>query len=104
MNRADLILIAILTTLSLLPLTNQTQGETVRITKNGEKAREIAITIDSEIRIETPEGFNIVKIEDGTVYVTESNCRDQICVKSKKISNAGESIACLPHRLLIEVK
>ena len=58
---------------------------------------------NDSIRIETPQGYNIVAVEDGTVMVTDADCRDQICVEHKKISRTGETIVCLPHKLVVEI-
>ena len=33
----------------------------------------------------------------------EANCRDLICVHHKAISGNGESIVCMPNRIVVEV-
>lgn len=47
---------------------------------------------------------NTVVIKNGKAFVKSADCPDQICVKHKKISKSGESIVCLPNRVIIEVK
>lgn len=47
---------------------------------------------------------NLVVIEDGTVRVEEANCPDRLCVRQGRISRSGESIICLPHRVVIAVE
>ena len=47
--------------------------------------------------------INLVVIKDGKVTVTEANCRDQICVKTRSISQNGEIIVCLPHKFTVEI-
>ncbi len=49
-------------------------------------------------------GENDLIVEDGKVWVKESNCRDQICVHMAPIYQVGETIICLPHEFLVEVK
>jgi hypothetical protein len=58
-----------------------------------------------EIKVDTGDGgYNIVSIgSDGTVDVTEANCRDQICVQWGVIRNPGETIVCLPHRMTVKI-
>ncbi len=34
----------------------------------------------------------------------QADCHDKICVKTGAISQKGEVIACLPHKLIIEIK
>ena len=60
---------------------------------------------DFESRPELPEGisYNLISVTDGTVVMEAADCKDQICVHHKPITSRGESIICLPHRLVIEV-
>lgn len=48
-------------------------------------------------------GFNVMYIHNGTVTVTDSDCPDSICMHHKQINRVGESIICLPHKLVIEI-
>ncbi len=47
--------------------------------------------------------INRFRIQDGTVRMTEANCHDRTCVHTKAISRPGESIVCLPHRLVLAI-
>jgi hypothetical protein len=47
--------------------------------------------------------YNIVEIKDGMVTVTEASCRNQVCVKHSPVSRSGESIVCLPNRLVVRI-
>ena len=47
--------------------------------------------------------FNIIYIENGTASVVFANCPDKICVNTADISQVGEHIVCLPHRLVISI-
>lgn len=49
-------------------------------------------------------GVNKVVINDGKVSMTEADCPDKLCVKTGKISRVGETIVCLPHRVVVEIK
>ena len=48
--------------------------------------------------------FNIVEIKDGEVSVTGASCRNQVCVRHSAISRSGESIVCLPNRLIVTIE
>ena len=48
--------------------------------------------------------YNIVQISGGAVSVTGASCRNQVCVKHGSISRAGESIVCLPNRLVVTIE
>jgi len=49
-------------------------------------------------------GTNTVVIKDGEVFVEKATCKNQVCVKSGKISKKGESIICLPNKVVVEIK
>lgn len=48
--------------------------------------------------------YNVVEIKDGTVSVTEASCKNQVCVRHGAISRSGESIVCLPNRLVVRIE
>ena len=48
--------------------------------------------------------YNVVTISGGEVSVTEASCKNQVCVKHGAISAAGESIVCLPNRLVVRIE
>ena len=49
------------------------------------------------------EDGNILVIENGTVYMISATCPDKLCVKQGAKSRIGETIVCLPHRLVATV-
>ena len=46
----------------------------------------------------------LVNITSGRADVTEASCPDKLCVHQKSISRSGETIVCLPARIVIEVQ
>lgn len=54
--------------------------------------------------VKTPRGQNRIVLHGGTVAVEDADCPNRLCQKQGAISRPGEVIACLPHRLLIEVR
>lgn len=59
-------------------------------------------SIDKNASFDT--GTNTVVIKDGVVFVKEASCKNQVCVNSGKISKKGESIVCLPNKVIVEIK
>lgn len=49
-------------------------------------------------------GRNMLVIEDGCVHVTDASCPDKLCEKQGQISANGETIVCLPNRVVITVQ
>lgn len=48
-------------------------------------------------------GSNTFEIQNGIVYMREADCHDKVCVGMKGISNTGETIVCLPHKLVLAI-
>ena len=49
------------------------------------------------------QGENALVIEGGTVYMEAADCPDKLCVKQGAKKNVGDTIVCLPHRLVVTV-
>ncbi len=72
---------------------------------NGERRAELELSEDTELKVEGEGGaYNIVKVENGYVYVSGANCDDLVCVRTGKINGSGRVIACLPHGLIVYVE
>ncbi len=57
---------------------------------------------DTRIHIESDDGYvNDIGIKDGSVYMESATCPYKECVKCGKISRNGESICCLPAKIMI---
>lgn len=70
---------------------------------DGEVVGTYPLSEDRETVIQTENGTNHLVIKDGTAYLKEADCPDQLCVKQGKISKTGKLIICLPHKLIIEI-
>lgn len=79
----------------------------VSIQVNGEEVKRFIFDsklIGKTIPIETKYGYNLIEIGDEQVRVIEADCPDKIDVKQGYISKIGETIVCLPNKLVIEIK
>ena len=48
--------------------------------------------------------YNTVIIKGGEVTVSASSCKNQVCVRHGAISKSGQSIVCLPNRLIVTIE
>lgn len=81
-------------------------GKIVTVSINGTETQGYSLSIDSENMItsgKNGEFQNMLVIKDGKAYVREANCKDKICVSHRKISKVGETIVCLPHKVVISI-
>lgn len=84
----------------------RTEGAFVAVNINGVQTAQYPLSEDREVVITTGdnnENKNVMVIEKGKVRVSEADCPDSICVKTRAASYVGESIVCLPHKLVIEI-
>ena len=77
--------------------------EMVRIISYGEEYGIYPLKEDAEIEIEREGHHNVVIIQNGIVHMDYSNCKNQICVHTGKISKEGQSIVCLPNKVTVTV-
>lgn len=107
-HRNDAILIAALLILGgalalFLRLTRQ-EGGTVRVQVDGETVMELPLSEGTRIVLGEGGHTNTLVIADGAAQVVEAGCPDQVCVNHGAIRYAGESIVCLPHKLVVSVE
>ncbi len=104
-RRADLLLIAglLLLALGLFAAFRLFGGEGAYavVTVDGRETGRYPLSESG--RFELNGGSNILVIEDGAARVTEANCPDKLCVRQGAISRSGETIVCLPNRLVVTV-
>ena len=53
---------------------------------------------------ESADHSNTVVIHDGQVYMESASCPDQLCVKHRPVAYVGETIVCLPHRVVVKIE
>lgn len=108
MKKKDLILIGSILILALVGfvavMMMKKDGTKVVIMVDGAVYEEVSLSEDKMIEIKTEHGVNVVQIKDGIVKMEEADCPDQICVKHASIKKTGETIVCIPHKVVVEVK
>ncbi len=110
-NRNDVLFIAVL--LLIVTLAGAAffflrgEGDSVTVTVDGKMYGTYPLHTDLTLAIRTGESGeeeNLLVIRDGHAYVESATCPDGICAAHKPISREGESIVCLPHRVVITVR
>ena len=82
------------------------EGSTVQVEVDGTVIGTYPLSVDREVEIKTGENgeeLNLLVIKDGKATVTAATCPDGICAAHRPISREGESIICLPHKVVITV-
>ncbi|MBU4176113.1 MAG: NusG domain II-containing protein [Actinobacteria bacterium] len=82
------------------------KGSLAIIEVNGKEVRRLELSDKQGYRTLTVQGTlgpSTVAVEDGKVWMTESACRDKLCVGMGRIDFTGQSIVCLPNRVVIRI-
>jgi hypothetical protein len=108
LRKADFLLffifIAVAALIAAVPLVRSSDGAPrVRIIAQGDLAGIYPLDSDNEIEIERDGHRNVVVIKDNTVHMDYSDCKNQVCVNTGKISKPGETIVCLPKYVIVEI-
>ena len=92
-GKNDILLLGMLAVVILVFYVGMTSalqsGDSIIITVNGSEYGKVT---------------NIVTIENGTAYMFEADCPDQLCMHQNAISKDKESIICLPNRVVVTVE
>ncbi len=105
----DIILVAVIAVCLLLSLTAflllRGEGGYAVIIVDGKETARFPLSKDSIVTIISPnsDDHNTLKIESGKASITSASCPDGICVSHHAISHNGETIVCLPNKLVIKI-
>lgn len=80
------------------------KGAFVEIYSDSELIETLALDKNTEYEIKTGDSLNVFQIEDGFVFMKHADCPDKLCEKQGKISRGGETIVCLPNKIVVKIK
>ncbi len=78
-------------------------GKTVVVRVDGKVVGEYALSQNRTVQIDGIDGQNILIIEDGQAKMQDADCPDKLCVHQGDIRMNGQSIICLPHKVVAEI-
>lgn len=81
----------------LYPTLSET-GVTATVTQEG-VMKTVSLKKDCEIELKNA----TLQIKDGKISITKSQCPDLVCVKTGAISREGQSIVCVPNKIVVTV-
>lgn len=80
------------------------KGDTVIVTVNGEQTGSYPLNEDRTVNIKGYDGGeNTLLISGGHADMIHADCPGEDCVYQKAVSADGETIVCLPHRVVIRI-
>ncbi len=107
-TKNDIILVVVIllvATAGIFLLNNfKTDGAFAVVKIDGVETGRYPLSENTEQVIKTAgNGKNTLVIKDGKAFIKDANCPDKICEGHNKISYTGETIVCLPHKVVIEI-
>ncbi|UQZ74336.1 hypothetical protein C2I17_06975 [Niallia circulans] len=112
----DIIMVVLLLIISFVPMAvfamnqgKEEEGNKVMavITQDGKVIREVELTGHTENEKFMIKGkgkqYNLIEVENEQIRIKEDNSPDQIGVKMGWKGIPGQTIICLPHKVLIEI-
>ena len=79
------------------------EGDTITVTVDGALYGTYPLAVDTAVDINTDGGHNRLVVRDGVAFMDAADCPDGICAAHRPISRKGESIVCLPHKVVTVV-
>ncbi len=108
LKRNDLILIIALILISALLWmffrSGKQAGGNVSVIIDGQKKYSFDLRDNKREEIRQGDQINVLRIENGQVWIESANCANQLCVRHARIQSAGDTIVCLPHRLIVKIE
>lgn len=106
-HKNDILLIAAALALAagawLILLAARSDGGEAVVLIDGVETARYPLDEDTVEIIDTGRGVNTLVISGGAASVTEADCPDKVCVRRGAVRYEGETIVCLPHRLVVEI-
>lgn len=109
-GRRDLVLLAVFLVIGLILLAwwqfrPAAAGGIAEVAVDGEVVAELPLSEDAEMVIEGyGGGENTLVIRDGEADIISASCPDGVCVRHRAVSRDGESIICLPNRVVVTIR
>lgn len=107
-NWPDLVLIVVLVGGALYSLARGRQPDEgpprVLVTRGGRLVATLPLDKPTEFGLDEHGEGIVIEVRGRGVRVRESNCPNQVCVRTGWISSSGQVIVCVPYQLIVEVR
>lgn len=109
MKKADVILlsaaIAAALIFYLIIRAGSGRGDVAVVTVDGQYYAQYPLDTDTDVIIPGAAGLdNELVIKNGVADIVSADCPDKLCVKQKAINLDGETLVCLPNKVVVEIK
>ena len=103
----DFVLILIFSAVALIASlavrSGRREGSLACVRIDGMEYGNYSLEEDQKVIIHGKDFVSTLVIHEGMADMTEADCPDQICVNHRPVRFRGETIVCLPHKLVVEI-
>ena len=109
-HKKDIIIIALalLAALALYLISSLTASDavtTVVASVDGKEVLRRPLAMNKDYEIPGKDGaVNVIRVENGQVYMLEANCRDGLCIQQGRMKNTAKRIVCLPNGVVVSLE
>lgn len=64
---------------------------------------DLPLSTPATLEVATSLGTNTVVVQDGAAHISAADCPGLDCTRQQPISQPGQQLICMPHRLWVEV-
>ena len=100
---AAIVLVALASAASALPMLAADEGAYAVVEYDGGSLT-LPLAADGEYPIESGGYHLTLRVEGGGVEVLAADCPDRLCVAGGPISRSGQTLICLPARVIIRIE
>lgn len=104
-KRSDIIFTASIVAAALIIwglLTAAPEGKTAVVMLDGVTVATLSLDDDTVYTVQG-DYTNVLRVEDGEIFVAETDCPNKICQKQGAISRAGQTIVCAPNKMTVTI-
>lgn len=105
LKKGDISVVIIIVILCILWFFHGGTGDklTADIYLDGEKVQSVLLSELTEEKILTVGGCEILLSRDGAAFIN-SECSDKLCEKRGRLKKAGDTMACVPERVVLSLR
>lgn len=82
----------------------RTAGDTLyaEVWQDDELIERVRLTDTTDRTIDL-DGHNVIVLHGKTAEMQSADCADQVCVRTGRLTRAGQAAVCLPHRVILKL-
>lgn len=79
-------------------------GQLIKIYSIDKPVQRVLLNKDQDIIIRGNLGVTVLRIQNGSAWIIHSPCPQKLCMHMGKISRDGESLVCLPNKVMLLIE